>query len=118
VDDYLDFVTNRTLPDISEELQPVMESLWSMAAVMGTEKTTNDLACACDLPLPSNFSGLKEHFFLVQVHALMDEHTFDVKRLMKCCIHALTPDGGAIPLCAYNNLGYREQVRREQEAVR
>ena len=119
VDDYLDFVTNRTVPDLSAELQPVMESLWSMAAVMGSEKTTSDLACcAVDLPLPSDSSGLKEAFFMVQVHAFMDAHTFDVERLTKCCIHELTPDGRAVPLCAYNNLGYREQIRREQEALR
>ena len=118
VDDYLDFVTNRTIPDIGDELPPVMESLWSMAAVMGTQKTTTDLACcACDLPVPADMADLKEHFFMVQMHGFMDAHNFDVKRLTKCCIHELLPDGRAVPLCAYNNLGYREQVRREQEAL-
>lgn len=119
VDDYLDFVTNRTIPDLSAELQPVLESLWSMAAVMGTDKATGDLTCvACDIsiPLPSaDPRFLQEHFFLVQVHGFMDEHTLDVKRLMKCCVHELLPDGRAVPFCAYNNLGYRDQVRREQE---
>jgi uncharacterized radical SAM superfamily Fe-S cluster-containing enzyme len=43
----------------------------------------------------------------------MDEHNFDVKRVMKCCIHELLPDGRAIPFCAYNNLGYREQARQQ-----
>jgi uncharacterized radical SAM superfamily Fe-S cluster-containing enzyme len=115
VDDYLDFVINRTIPDLSAELQPVLESLWSMAAVMGTDKTTDELTCvACDIsiPLPADAQFLKEHFFMVQVHGFMDEHTFDVKRLMKCCIHELLPDGRAVPFCAYNNLGYREEVRR------
>ena len=41
----------------------------------------------------------------------MDAHTFDLKRLMKCCVHELLPDGRAVPFCAYNNLGYREGVR-------
>ncbi|MFW6056820.1 MAG: radical SAM protein, partial [Chloroflexota bacterium] len=45
-----------------------------------------------------------------------NEHSFDLKRLMKCRIHQLLPDGRAVPFCAYNTLGYREQVRREQEA--
>ncbi len=116
VDDYLDFVTNRTVPDLSDELQPVMEALWSMAAVMGSDRTTDNLTCvACDLTLPleaiSQFG--KDSFFLVHVHGFMDEHTFDVKRLMKCCIHELLPDGRAVPFCAYNVLGYREQVRQE-----
>ena len=119
VDDYLDFVTNRTVPDMSEEMQQALEALWSMAATMGGDKTTGDLSCvACgvNLPLPSDPRLLRRHFFAVQVHGFMDEHTFDLKRLMKCCIHELLPDGRAVPFCAYNNLGYREEVRREQEA--
>ena len=116
VDDYLDFVTNRTIPDLSDELQPVMEALWSMAAMMGSDRTTENLTCVvCDLTLPleaiSQFG--KESFFLVHVHGFMDEHTFDIKRLMKCCIHELLPDGRAVPFCAYNVLGYREQVSQE-----
>ncbi|MEE8390404.1 MAG: radical SAM protein [Anaerolineae bacterium] len=114
VDDYLDFVTNRTVPDPSAELGPVLEALWSMAAVMGTDETTGNLTCvACDIniPLSTNHEFLREHFFMIQVHGFMDEHTFDVKRLMKCCIHELLPDGRAVPFCAYNNLGYREEVR-------
>jgi uncharacterized radical SAM superfamily Fe-S cluster-containing enzyme len=118
VDDYLDFITNRTFPDLSAELQSVLESLWSMAAVMGSEKTTSNLSCvACNinLPLPSDTKLLRERFFMVQVHGFMDEHNFDAKRLMKCCIHQLLPDGRAVPFCAYNNLGYREQIRKELE---
>ncbi len=53
----------------------------------------------------------KQHFFMVQVHGFMDEHIFDLKRLMKCCVHQLLPDGRAIPLCAYNNLGYRQKMK-------
>ena len=110
VDDYLDFVTNRTMPDLSAELQPVLEALWSMAAVMGSDKTTDNLdcvACGIEVPLTLDPERLREHFFGIQVHGFMDEHTFDLKRLMKCCIHELLPDGRAVPFCAYNNLGYR-----------
>jgi uncharacterized radical SAM superfamily Fe-S cluster-containing enzyme len=115
VDDYLDFITNRAAPEVSDEIQRALEALWSMAAMMGTDKTSTDLACvACgiDIALPSDPAFLKEHFFLVQVHGFMDEHTFDVKRLMKCCIHELLPDGRTVPFCAYNNLGLREEVKR------
>ena len=35
----------------------------------------------------------------------------DLKALMKCCIGELIPDGRIIPFCAYNTVGYREQVR-------
>ena len=120
VDDYLDFVTNRTLPDITDEIQGALESLWSMAASMGSDGTTSSLSCvACgiDVPLPDDLDLIKQHFFMIQVHSFMDEHTFDLKRLMKCCVHELLPDGRAVPFCAYNSLGYREQTRREQEAL-
>ena len=30
--------------------------------------------------------------------------------------HVVKRDGRAVPFCAYNALGYREAVRREQEA--
>ena len=63
------------------------------------------------LPLPADPASLKRHFFVVQVHGFMDEHTFDLQRLIKCCIHELLPDGRAVPFCAYNTMGYREEVR-------
>ncbi len=114
VDDYLDFISNRTLPDLSAEIEPVVESLWSMAAVMGSDKTTDNLVCVtCGIETAMSLDPehLKEHFFAIQVHGFMDKHTLDQKRLMKCCVHQLLPDGRAVPFCAYNNLGYREQVR-------
>jgi uncharacterized radical SAM superfamily Fe-S cluster-containing enzyme len=117
VDDYLDFITNRAAPDLSSELQLALEALWSMAAAMGTDETSGDLSCvACgiDLKLPADPQLLTRHFFMVQVHGFMDAQTFDLARLMKCCIHELLPDGRAVPLCAYNVLGYREQVRQQQ----
>jgi uncharacterized radical SAM superfamily Fe-S cluster-containing enzyme len=120
VDDYLEFATNRTMPDLSGGLQSSLEALWSMAAAMGKDKTVDALNCvAGESAIPFNFKpGLSpEHFFAVQVHGFMDEHTFDIKRLMKCCVHQLLPDGRAVPFCAYNNLGYREQVKGEQQAL-
>ncbi len=119
VDNYLDFVTNRSLPDLSVELQRVLEALWSMTAA-GSGKTTDALArvagdTATALSAKPEFTP--EDFFVIQVHGFMDWHNFEIKRLMKCCVHQLLPDGRAIPFCAYNNLGYREQVRREQQAL-
>jgi uncharacterized radical SAM superfamily Fe-S cluster-containing enzyme len=114
VDEYLDFVTNRVAPDLSAELQPILEELWSMGAVMGSEVTTGNLnciACDCGVSISPDAPDLRRHFFMVQVHGFMDVHSFDVKRLMKCCIHQLLPDGRAMPFCSYNNLGHREQVK-------
>jgi len=117
VNDYLNFTSNRSVPELSPELQTALEALWSMAAAMSSNKTTSALACAaCNNAIlrPKNeFST--EDFFMVQVHGFMDEHNFDLKRLMKCCVHELLPDGRAVPFCAYNTLGYREQVKWQQE---
>lgn len=118
VDDYLDLIGNRASPDLSGEIQETLKALWSMAAAIGTDRTTGDLACvACGIDLPPNLDPglLVRHFFMVQVHGFMDAHTFDLKRLMKCCVHELLPDGRAVPFCAYNNLGYRELLRHERE---
>jgi uncharacterized radical SAM superfamily Fe-S cluster-containing enzyme len=120
IDDYLDFIANRAAPDLSDEIRQALEGLWSMAAAMGTDKTMGDLtcvACGCGASLPIDDAFLKQHFFMVQVHGFMDEHTLDLKRLMKCCIHELLPDGRAVPFCAYNTLGYRQEVRQQQEGA-
>lgn len=36
---------------------------------------------------------------------------------MKCCVEEVTPDGRLIPFCAYNSVGYREQVREAMSGV-
>jgi hypothetical protein len=36
---------------------------------------------------------------------------------MKCCVEEVTPDGRLIPFCAYNSVGYREQVRESMSGV-
>lgn len=120
VDDYLDFITNSAGPVMSDRLRPALEEVWSMAAVAGGGKTIDALrcvACGVDIAPSSKFELSAEHFLMISVHGFMDEHNFDLKRLMKCCIHQLLPDGRAVPFCAYNNLGYREHVKQEQEAL-
>ncbi len=117
VDDHMGLVANRAMVDLSAELQPALEALWSMAAVTGAGRMTDDLACvACNTDLPGGPDPrvAVERFFIAPVHGFMDEHTYDLTRLMKCCVHQLLPDGRAVPFCAYNSLGYREQTRREQ----
>ena len=51
------------------------------------------------------------------VQDFQDPYTLNVKQLMKCCVEEITPDGRMIPFCAYNSVGYREQVRAEQSGV-
>ena len=119
VDDYLDYITNRAIPDVPMEARRALESLWSAAAVPGSEKTTEQFSCAsCDLNLNLPYSELRKRIFMIRVKAFMDNYVMDLKQLMKCCVGVLTTDGRMIPFCAYNTLGYREQVRAELSAQR
>ncbi len=48
-----------------------------------------------------------EDVFRITITSFLDAYNFDVRRLMKCCIHHVLPSGHIIPFCAYNVL-YRE----------
>ena len=112
VDKYLDYIANRTLPDIRPEILEALEGLWSASSVPGTTATTARFDCAaCDMSFPSGSSYLKTHVFMIVIQGFADPYTMDLKALMKCCIGELIPDGRIIPFCAYNSVGYREQVR-------
>jgi uncharacterized radical SAM superfamily Fe-S cluster-containing enzyme len=47
----------------------------------------------------------------IYIHSHMDEESFDVGRIMKCCVGVPAPDGTNIPTCSYNVL-YREKDHR------
>ena len=125
VDEYLDYITNRTWPipwpDSGENIQEALEGLWSATAVPGTDGVADNFSCAtCNIDLPLDGHNLTKHIFVVSIKDFMDRYTFDVKKLMKCCVEFLTPDGRMIPFCAYNNVGYREEIREalSKERVR
>ncbi|MBI4337009.1 MAG: radical SAM protein [Chloroflexi bacterium] len=120
VEDYLDYITNRTWPmpwpDGAEVIQSALEGLWSATAVPGTDTLASRFQCAgCNLDVPLSHN-LAKHVFAVSVKDFVDPYTFDVKKLMKCCVEIASPDGKLIPFCAYNNVGYREQVRTAMTA--
>ena len=51
---------------------------------------------------------------MISVRDFMDPWTFDVRDIHKCCIaRSCFPDGREVPFCAYNSLGYREQVTEQ-----
>ena len=113
VDEHLDYITNRTWPDPSHEVKHALESLWSATAVPGTEALASQFACAaCNLDLIISDADMAKRIFAISVKDFMDAYTFDVKKVMKCCVAIISPDGRMIPFCAYNNVGYREEVRR------
>ena len=117
IEDYLDYITNRAFPKPpnAAQVQQALEGLWSASAVAGTEKTADQFQCACGpgLDLPFSVSHLKEHIFQIAIKDFLDAYTFNVKQVMKCCVGILVPDGRVIPFCAYNSVGYREQIREQ-----
>lgn len=45
-----------------------------------------------------------EDVFRITITSFLDAYNFDLRRLMKCCIHHVLPSGQVIPFCAYNVL--------------
>ncbi|CAN5127873.1 hypothetical protein BH18ACT4_BH18ACT4_01670 [soil metagenome] len=112
VDDYLDYVSNRVMPDMS--VRGALEKLWSASAVPGSTANTDQLECAtCGIDLPEALKSIADKSFMVVIQDFQDPYTLNVKALMKCCVEEITPDGRLIPFCAYNSVGYREQVREQ-----
>ena len=117
VDDYLDYISNRVMPDLGAELRRALEGLWSSSAVLGSEKVAREFAfscSACGLPEGGlDVQGLSRFIFMIMLQDFMDPWTFNQKNLMKCCKEFLLPGGAQIPFCAYNSVGYREQARAQ-----
>ena len=124
VEDYLDYVSNRVVPDY--EIRTALEKLWSASAFMGTDATAEhlsraaqalDCADACGVNLPEALANITDSAFMIVVQDFQDPYTLNVRQLMKCCVEEITPDGRLIPFCAYNSVGYREQVRSDMTGV-
>jgi 7,8-dihydro-6-hydroxymethylpterin dimethyltransferase len=118
--EYLDYLTNRAVPDFSLEIKGALEGLWSSSSVAGSQKSVEELtlSCqACGLPDAVTVGDLARHMMMIMVQDFMDPWTFNQKNLMKCCKEFLLPGGQQIPFCAYNTIGYREQARRQLEAM-
>ena len=116
VEDYLDYIANRAVLDLSVEIKTALEGLWSSSAVPGSDKAAQQfaLSCtACSLPDGLDVEAFARNIFMVMLQDFMDPWTFNQKNLMKCCKEILLPDGKQIPFCAYNNVGYREQARTQ-----
>ena len=68
---------------------------------------------ACGVGLPAELQAIAARGFMVVAQDFQDAWTLDVGKLRKCCVAEIVPDGRLIPFCAYNSVGYREQVRGE-----
>jgi 7,8-dihydro-6-hydroxymethylpterin dimethyltransferase len=117
VEQQLDYVANRFLPDPS--VREAFERMFSSSAAPGT----GELLAACE-SCGIDFSAFAEllddpwsRLFVVVIQDFQDAYTLNVRQLMKCCVGELVPDGRIIPFCAYNSVGYREEVRAQLSGV-
>ncbi len=110
VEQYLDYVTNRAVPDF--EVLDALEGLWSAKAAGGSGPVAERLECiACATGMPPELREVAARGFMVVIQDFQDPYTLDIQKLRKCCVSEITPDGRLIPFCAYNSVGYRERVR-------
>lgn len=113
LENYLDYIKNRSIAYLNQEemkkvLQEAVEGLWSASSVIGSEKTSEKLKLACcgmeEIEGIGEFNRLADNMMMFSIIAFLDSWTFDVKRVMKCCVAEICPDGRIIPFCAYNVL--------------
>ena len=121
---YLELISNRGTirPDMGFEMaiRSTIDELWTSAgALPQNDKILATLKRAIRLMYPEERAleleerlkigeGLVKTIF---IHAFMDEHTFEVDRIRKCCTHYALPDGRLMPGCAYN-MFYRHKDPR------
>jgi uncharacterized radical SAM superfamily Fe-S cluster-containing enzyme len=120
VNDYLDYITNRIIPDFSYEIRTALEGLWSSSSVAGSDRSLRQLAIscqACELPDKLAINNIAKSMIMIMLQDFMDPWTFNQKNLMKCCKEFLLPGDRQIPFCAYNTVGYREQARVQLSAM-
>ena len=118
--EYLDYITNRVMPDFSLEIKKALEGLWSSSSVSGSQKSAEQfsVSCqACGLPESLTVGDIAQNMLMIMLTDFMDPWTFNQKNLMKCCKEFLLPGGKQVPFCSYNTIGYREQARAQLDAM-
>ena len=113
IEDYLDYLSNRVMPDPA--VKGALERMFSSSATPGAEQAL--LAVRAGIDMPAELAELEAKVFMLIVQDFQDAYTLNVRQLMKCCVAEITPDGRPIPFCAYNSVGYREQVRAQMSGV-
>src|SRR5258708_16301577 len=118
--EYLDYITNRVMPDFSLEIKKALEGLWSSSSVSGSQKSAEQfsVSCqACGFPENLTVGDIAQNMLMIMLTDFMDPWTFNQKNLMKCCKEFLLPGGKQVPFCSYNTIGYREQARAQLDAM-
>jgi len=75
--DYLDYITNRVMPDFSLEIKKALEGLWSSSSVSGSQKSAEQFAISakradCQKALPSGYREEYGHDHVAGLHGSMD----------------------------------------------
>ena len=106
---------------LEEVFRAMIDDLWSdpdrvpeTGAVLRTLKRLLAEMFPSDRPAPSLADRRKiaeRSAKAIYIHSHMDEESFDVARVMKCCVGVPETDGSNIPTCSYNVL-YREKHAR------
>jgi len=124
LDQYLEIISNRGTirPDETFEgaIKTTIDQLWSSSGqIPDSDRILKTLKTALRLMYPEDrVLELEERLHLgeglvktIFIHAFMDEHTFEIDRIKKCCTHYAMPDGRLMPGCAYN-MFYRHKDPR------
>ena len=112
---YMDVASNRGTikpdDDIQDLIAETIDELWTgNAQIPDSTKILHALKKALCCMFPQERALEMQERLLVGegmvktifIHAFMDEHTFEVDRIKKCCTHYAMPDGKLMPGCAYN----------------
>lgn len=129
LEQYIEAISNRGTirPDdqFQQALTLAIDQLWSAAGNLpDSDRILRTLKRALRLMYPEDrVLSLEQRLHIgeglvktIFIHAFMDEHTFEVDRIKKCCTHYALPDGRLMPGCAYN-MFYRHKDPRFQKAA-
>jgi len=121
---YLEIIANRGTirpdADFENAIKTTIDELWSSSGQSpDNERVLRTLRKAIRCMYPEDRAlELEERLHIgeglvktIFIHAFMDEHTFEIDRIKKCCTHYAMPDGRLMPGCAYN-MFYRHKDPR------
>src|SRR5262249_8188070 len=75
VNESLDYLTNRVVPDFSLQIRGALEGLWSSSSVAGSQKSLDQLSLSCEacgLPDAVTVGDLANHVLMIMAQDFMD----------------------------------------------
>ncbi|MFX0113090.1 MAG: hypothetical protein ACFFB3_00940 [Candidatus Hodarchaeota archaeon] len=114
VEDYLDFFKNTTLPSAEIAIKDALESIFSFSTTGRSKEMVKGYCQACGIEfkvaaIEEILDNYINHIKMVTIKPFQSAWDLDIKRLYKCCIHEVLPDGRVMPFCAYNTI-YRNKL--------